>query len=199
MALPAVIQALLQGREVRGPHLVEFCFLSGPRRLSNLSYTINAGGHDWFGLRKLGATIEGLDEPGALEYSELRFSISGVDPRFVELFTLASTESKEEYVGRHVRVYRQFMNDEWQKLDEPQSAAAGIMHNIGIDLRPVQDGGTWYTERVISILAHNMFEGRGRPPASFYTPQDQQLRSPGDRGCNNITSIIETNIPFPWP
>ncbi len=195
MSLPTVIQAILQGRTVRVAHLVEFCFLTQSRRLWNGSFElVTSDDHHWFGLRKLGQ-IEGLEEAGALESAEMRFSVSGVDSRFLELFTLAAAESKAEYVNRHVKVFYQFFDADWQILDAPVACAAGLMDNIGVDAQPVAGGGT---QRIISITAQNIFHGRGRPPASFYTMRDQMNRSDGDRGLEHIYELIETNIETPW-
>lgn len=197
MALPAVIQAMLDGRTVRVVPLVEFCFKSGPRRVWPGSYKLTTGGHDWFGLNKLGAGME-ISDPGDLEAGEMKFFVSGVDDRFLELFTLAATESREEYAGRHVRVYEQYFDEDWQKLDEPQAATAGIMDSIGIDSRPIEIDGAHYTQRVISITAQNIFHGRSGTSASFYTNQDQQRRSSGDRGLEYKDQLVEVNIETPW-
>ncbi len=197
MTLSAVIQAKLDGRTVRVAPLVEFCFLSGPRRVWSGNYTLNAGGHDWFGLNKLGAGME-IADVGDLEAGEMKFFVSGVDDRFLELFTIVAGESRAEYVGKHVRVYEQYFDDDWQKLDEPQAATAGIMDSIGIESRPVEDDGKSYTQRIISISAQNIFYGRSNSSASFYTHQDQQRRSPGDRGLEYKDQLVELKIKVPW-
>ena len=197
MALPAVIQARLDGRRVVVAPLVEFCFLSGPRRVWPGNYKLNAGGHDWFGLNKLGAGME-ISDPGDLEAGEMKFFVSGVDERFLELFTIAAGESREEYVNRHVRVYEQHFDDDWQKLDDPQAVTAGIMDSIHIDAHPVEVDGVHYTQRIIAITAQNIFHNRSGSSASFYTNQDQQRRSPGDRGLEYRAQLVEVNIETPW-
>lgn len=197
MSLPTVIQAKLDGRTVRVAPLVEFCFKTQPRRVWPGRYTLNAGGHDWFGLNKLGAGME-IADPGDLEASEMKFFVSGVDERFLELFTLAAAESREEYVGRHVRVYEQYFDDDWQKLDEPQAVTAGIMDSIGIDSYQIEVDGVEYTQRIISITAQNIFHGRSGTSVDFWTNQSQQRRSPGDRGLEYRSQLIEVNIETPW-
>lgn len=197
MTYSAVIQARLDGRRVNVAPLVEFCFLSGPRRVWPGNYTLAAGGHLWFGLNKLGAGME-IADVGDLEAGEMKFFVSGVDERFLELFTIAAGESREEYVGKHVRVYEQYFDEDWQKLDDPQAVTAGIMDAIGIDSQPIESDGVHYTQRIISITAQNIFYGRSNSSASFYTMQDQQRRSPGDRGLEHKTGLVEVNIETPW-
>lgn len=197
MPYSEVIQARLDGRRVNVAVLVEFCFLSGPRRVWPGNYVLNAGGHDWFGLNKLGAGMS-IEDPGDLEASEMKFFVSGVDSRFLELFTIAASESREEYVGRHVRVYEQHFDEDWQKLDDPQAVTAGIMDSIGIESHPIEVDGVHYTQRIISISAQNIFHGRSNSSASFYTHQDQMRRSPGDRGLEYKAELVDLNIEVPW-
>lgn len=191
MALSETIQALLEGRTVRVAHLVEFCFDGQARRLWNGSYKITTGGHDWFGIRKLGS-IEGLEHDGDLQSAELKFSVSGVDSR---LLAMAVSENPEGYIGEIVKVYYQFFDEDWQLLDDPVARAAGIIDGVEVTRQPMEGGGT---RRVITITAQNIFYGRGIPPASFFTNSDQQQRFPGDRGLSYLSELQDTNIPFPW-
>ncbi len=193
MSLPSVIQTVLEGRTVRCAHLVEFLFKTQTRRLWNGSYKLVANGHDWFGIRKLG-TIEGLDDPGNLQAGDMRFTVSGVDPRFMAIPQLAFSEARREYVGRLVKVWLQFFDEDWQKLDDPIARACGIMD--GLEVTRVPDGTGW--RRTLSITAAKIFAGRNSPPASFYTNGDQQIRSPGDRALEYIASMEETIIQVPW-
>lgn len=198
MSLDPVIQAYLLGNTVRVAHLVEFCFKTQTRRLWNGSYElVTSDDHHWFGLRKLGA-IEGIDEPGALEASEMKFTVSGVDDRFLTLFTMASDESRDEYVERHARIFYAFFDEDWQNLGDPVARAFGIMGTIGLSANPVEDGGKSFTRRTISITAQNFLAARRSPPFSNYSTIDQQHRSPGDRGLEHISELIDTNIALPW-
>lgn len=190
MSLPTVIQTLLEGRTVRVAHLVEFGFCTQVRRLWNGSYTLTTGGHEWFGLRKLGS-IDGLDDEGVMQASQLKFTVSGVDARFL---SLAIGEDKSEYIGRMVFVFMQFFDEDWQKLDEPVARAAGIMDGIEISRQRAGDG--W--QRIATITAENIFYARGLPPAGYFTNRDQQIRHPGDRGLDKIPEIQETVIKVPW-
>jgi hypothetical protein len=194
MSFPSVIQTALEGGAVRCAHLVEFLFKTQTRRLWNGSYKLSANGHDWFGIRKLG-TIEGLDDPGNLEAGDMRFTVSGVDPRMLAIIQLALTEHKEEYIDRLVQVWLGFFDEDWQLLDAPIARAAGMMDRIEVTRAGLEDGSS---RRTISISAHNIFSGRSSAPASFYTDADQKLRSPGDRGLETIDESVETVVQVPW-
>lgn len=194
MSLPTVIQTLLEVRTVRVAHLVEFGFCTQVRRLWNGSYTLTTGGHDWFGLRKLGG-IEGLDDEGVMQASQMKFTVTGVEPRLASFLADAVAEDRSEYIGRIVRVWHQFFDEDWQKLDNPVARAAGIIDGLQVTRSPIKDGG-W--QRTVTITAENIFYGRGLPPAGYFTNRDQQIRHPGDRGLEFIPEIQETVIKVPW-
>lgn len=187
----SVIQTLLAGRTVRVAHLVEFEFCTQVRRLWNGHYILTTSdSKEWFPLRKLGK-IEGLDSNSDLSASEMRFSVSGVDSRFLQI---AITEDRSEYVNQLVRVWLQFFDEDWAILNAPVAHATGLMD--GVEVTCVESDGAWH--RVIGINAQNLFAGRGLPPYSSYTARDQQLRVPGDRGLEPVTETVETIIPQPW-
>jgi hypothetical protein len=148
------------------------------------------GGHDWFGLRKLGS-IEGLDSDGNGQAQKLEFTVSGVDAR---LFDIAKGADRTEYVGRYARVYNQFLDDEWQPLGDPVARAAGIMDGLEISRQRAESGST----RTITITATNIFYARSAGSDSYYTSPDQRRRFPGDRGLQYIPDLQDFNLPFPW-
>ncbi len=192
MALTATISALLAGRTVRCAHLVELCFATQARRISNLNYQITTSdGHDWFGNKKL-VSIEGLEHDGEGQSAELRVTVSGVDARFL---ALALSTDKAEYIGKHVKVYHQFFDQRRTLLDAPQARGSWIIDGFEVSRGPMDPNGT---RRTIVVTAQNMFYGRSQPPASYYTSVDQQLRFPGDRGLAYISLLQKANIPFPW-
>src|SRR6185503_2492894 len=115
MALSSTIKACLAGKTVRAAHLVEFCFKTQARRVWNGNYKLHAGGHDWFGLRKLG-TIEGFEQGNDLSAEQMRFTVSGVDARFLNIIKTAIGEDKDEYVGRLAEVFLCFFDENWQVL-----------------------------------------------------------------------------------
>jgi len=196
MSLSNVIQTQLEGRIVRVAHLVEFSFKTQYRRVWNGSYPLTTpDGKRWFGIRKLGS-IEGLDDDGNLTANAMKFSLSGVDARFLGLVKLALAESKAEYVGRLVRVYNCFFDADWQVLDAPVARAAGLMDRIYVERAQNRDDGS--SRRVITITAQNIFYGRGIPPAGYFTDTDQKRRSPGDRGLEPVSAQQEVVVQVPW-
>lgn len=197
MTAPLIIQQKRDSRIVRVAPLVEMRFLGGTRRVWAGNREISAGGHSWFGLNKLGAMID-ISDVGDIEASEMRFTLSGIDTRFLELFTMAADEARAEYVGRPVRVYECYFDDDWQVIESPEAHACGIMDSIEFDAHPVEMDGNWYTQHVITLTAQNLFSGRSGTSASFYSNLDQQRRSPGDRGLEYKAQLVELNIEVPW-
>lgn len=192
---PNTIRAKLQGRVVRMAHLASFDFdaLSGfePAYLWNGSRAFVSGGHTWNGLRGLGQ-LDGLDEAVALQATTITATLSGVDST---LLNLAVSEERSHYVGRMLRVYLQFFDEDWQPLDNPFARAAGIMDGMEVARTQAADGATI---RTISVTAPNIFSGRRVPPYGYFTDRDQQQRSPGDLGLQHIPELQNASIPVPW-
>jgi hypothetical protein len=181
---------MLNGRRVRAAYLVELQF-DQPRYLWNGFRTLEAGGRQWFGLRKLGS-IEGLDEQeDGLQSTELRLAISGGDAAFLQL---AISEERSTYVGKLVIVWIVFFDEDWQVIDEPFAFKAGIIDGIEVSRR--QDGDR--AIRTLSVTAQNIFYGRSTPPASNFSDLDQKYRYPGDRGLEQASDAVETVIQVPW-
>lgn len=192
---PNTIRARLQGRTVRLAHLVSFDFdaLSGfePAYLWNGSRAFISGGHTWNGLRGLGK-IDGLEESLALQATTITATLTGVDSN---LLAVAVSEDRAHYVGRMLRVFLQFFDEDWQPLDDPFARAAGIMDGMTVNRSQNGDGAT---VRSIAVTAPNIFAGRRVPPFGYFTDRDQQQRSPGDLGCQHIPELQNASIPVPW-
>jgi hypothetical protein len=192
VSLPTVIQTLLEGRTVRVAHLVEFGFCTQVRRLHNGNYTLTAGGHEWFGLRKMGA-IDGLDDEGPLQASQKKFTVSAVDARFL---ATAIAEDRSEIIGRIGRTWLAFFDEDWQVVDEPVARDACILDGMEVSKSSGDKGQTW--QRVATITGENIFYGRGTPSNGYFTPSDQRQRHPGDRGLDPVWEIQEAVIEVPW-
>lgn len=194
--LSAAIQEMLNGRIVRVGHLVELQFDTtsniAPVYLWNGSRTINVGGNDYVGRREL-LSIDGLEEEGDnLQASELRISVSGVEPGLLQA---AVSEDRGSYVGRPALVKLHFFDQDWQLLGDPIARNASIIDGIEIDWSANDDGSQ---TRPLTVTAQNMFYGRSVPPAGNYSNRDQQFRSPGDRGFEFVGNVPGRVTQVPW-
>jgi len=194
--LSAAIQEMLNGRLVRVGHLVELQFETtsniAPVYLWNGLRTINVGGNDYVGLRELGS-IDGLEEEGDnLQATELRLSVSGVDPG---LLNAAIAEDRGSFIGKLAFVRLQFFDADWQLLGDPIERNASIIDGIEIDWSVNDDGSQ---TRALTVTAQNIFYGRSVPPAGNYSNRDQQFRSPGDRGFEYVGNVPGRVTQVPW-
>lgn len=189
MDFSATIKAQLAGERVRVDALVEFSFVSQTIRLWNGSGTLpTADGKSWEGIAGIGR-IDGLEQSVDGTAPEQTFTLSGVDARFAAL----AKGSADEYYRRPVAVYLQFFDDDWQTLDNPFAISLRHMERLKAT-RTQSDEGFVYT---VSITAETPFTTRRRPPFSYYTDRDQQLRFPGDRGCEEVAGIDGKKIIWP--
>lgn len=191
MAFPATVSAALEGRGVKADLLVEFQFQSVFMLLWNGHGDLTTNdGKTWKGLRGLGQ-VEGLDVAVNGNAPPAVFSISGVDPR-----ALAEEQGDPaDYVNQPVIVYLQCFDDDWKPLDDPCAIWGGTMQVL-------QESYGWDDSRqasisTIGVTAESWFVGRGRPPYSFYSRQDQAGRSSGDKGLDYMASL--QNYTVRWP
>lgn len=190
--LSASIQEMLNGRLVRVGHLCEFR-VDDPKYLWDGHRTLDTlDGKTWEAARQLGS-IDGLEEEDDnLQSSEMKFTLSGVD---AELLQSAVAVDRSLYIGRLAFVWLQFFDADWQPLDNPVAYKCRIIDGIEVSHSVSDDGPE---ERSLSLTAQNMFYGRSTPPASNYSPRDQQFRSPGDRGLEFVSDVVKQQIHVPW-
>lgn len=191
---PDAIGGILEGRRVNMGMLVEFQFASGTERVWTGVRDLTSGGFTWFGIGKLNARVGGLQDTLSDESSDIELSVSGADLTD-SIAVKALSEDRSEYIGRLVRLWLQFFDDEFQNLDSPYPFKAGLMDAPEIDRVPNQGGG-W--TRTIRITASNIFYGRSSPKYAFWTDADQQQRFPGDKGLERVPELQRKVIHQPW-
>ena len=189
MNFPATVKAQLTGERVRVDALVEFGFASGITRLWNgFGLLPTNDGKTWQGLGNMGR-IDGLEQSINGTAPTQTFTLSGVDPTFA---AIAKGEAAE-YYRRPVTVFLQFFGDDWQPLDNPFAISLRHMERIKAKRTQTEEG----FEYTISLTAETPFTTRRRPPFSYWTDRDQQLRYPGDRGLEEVAGIDGKEITFP--
>lgn len=190
----AVIEAYAKNATVNAPVLAYFDFRDGPGAYWGGGYDVVFGGVTWQGIGKSGVvvSIDGLEQSGNLQASDMTFKLSGIDTDIMAAF---SNEDRAAYVGRLVGVYWQFLDENWQPLCSPIALRAGIMGTMTAD-RLTDDKGN--VTRTISLPASNIFFGRGSATSGYFTDPDQQALHPGDAFLSFVGSIQETAIRQPW-
>lgn len=191
----AVIEEYAKGNSVNIPALAYFDFRDGAQAYWGGEYALSSGGVTWEGIGKSGVLvgIEGLADSSDLASSDMTFTVSGVDADVMAVF---KNEDRAAYVNRLVGVYAQFCDANYQPLCSPFALRAGLMGTMTVDM--VQDPPTGAWTRTIRLPCSNIFSGRSTAKASFYTDRDQQMRHPGDKFFQFVSTLQDVTIPVPW-
>lgn len=179
------IAAVVAGRTVRATLLVFFDFVDEPLRLWMGQGTLVAGGQEWQGLGQWGS-IDGLEQAIGTVAPQTSFTLSGVAPNIVTL----ARQSSDRVKGRDVNVYTQFLDEDWQTLDQPFVVWSGIL-----DL--MKYAATGVSERTVTCTAEGLWTARRRPVYSLYTDRDQNARYPSDRGMELVPDLVTKNVTWP--
>lgn len=184
------------GRSVNASLLTYMNFRDDPVRWWLGYGDLVAGGHTWIGMgrRNGGALvqIEGLDAPIGTVAPQTTFTLSGVDPRAISIARASSDKAK----GRRVIVYIQFFgsattpsSELWAPMDKPNAIWTGEMDQVryGADAAGAQ----------VTVTAETIWANRNRPPFGLYTDPDQKARFPGDRGLEQVASLVTKTIRWP--
>lgn len=189
---PQTIAAKLAGREIGASLLCFMGFKDTPRRWWMGLGDLAAGGHIWQGTGDL-IQIEGLEQALGTAAPKTTFTLSGVDATVVSLARQASARVKD----RPCQVYIQFFEiapggDQmpWAPLDAPYAIWSGIMDQMSY----AADGPS---QRRVTLTAESIWTGRRRPAYGFWTDRDQQSRFPGDRGLEQVVSLVQKTIRWP--
>jgi hypothetical protein len=113
---------------------------------------------------------------GAAE--RVAFTLSGVPPRAVEL---AAGES-DTVKGVALNVGLGVFDADWQLVEAPIWLKRFVVDYLTLAR---QQQGTEEAVYTLGLQARSIFTGRRRPGLSFFTDEDQQRRSPGDRFCEH--------------
>lgn len=190
MDFSETIAAQIAGLRPRVDVLAEFRFLSETIFVWNGTGRLRTNDDKvWEGIGGLGS-VEGLAQSINGTAPPQNFTVSGVDERFAERVR----GEREEYYLQPVLTFLQFFDEAWQPLDNPLPWTFRQMTSMTLRRGAVENGVRRYT---VSIAAETPFVTRGRPPYSFLTDRDQQLRFPGDRGLERVAGIDGHPVTFP--
>lgn len=178
--------AQLGGQTVRLSPLVFFDFVDDPRWYGFQAGPLRtADDQIWEGTAGLGE-ISGLATPIGTTAPVVTFKMSGVDSRVAALARLASSTVK----GRDASVFIQVFTEDWGLLGSPIHIWDGELDLM----RYRAEGGGVYT---VSVTAETAWVKRNKPPFGYLTDTDQKARFPGDRGLEQVSSLIGKTINWP--
>jgi hypothetical protein len=178
--------AAVSGPVARLALLAQFDFVDDPRWYwTGFGSLRTLDDHLWEGTAGL-AAISGLDVPIGTTAPQVTFTLSGVDPRIIALARRQSDTVK----GRAVTVWFQLFNDDWSLRGAPYHIWTG-----DLDVMTYNAGGDGtYT---VSVSAESIWAGRRKPAFGYLSDADQEARSPGDRGLEQVASLPGKTINWP--
>lgn len=190
---PETIAAKLAGRTVAASLLVHMDFREEDRRFWFGFGGLEAGGHTWQGTGEL-IQIDGLEMPIGTVAPKATFTLSGIDAALVTLARNASDRVKD----RRATIYIQFFDvtpddasvEPWSRLDEPFAVSSWLMDQMTYSAQGA-------SERSISLTAESLWTNRRRPAFGLYTDRDQNKRFPGDRGLEQVPSLVQKQSRWP--
>lgn len=187
---PAAIKAKLGGATVAAQHLVFMDFRETPRRWWGGFGDLDAGGHRWQGIGDL-ISIDGMEQPIGTVAPKTTFTLAGIDAEIVRLAREASDRVKDRRVTVFVQFFEIFgAGQSWQTLDQPYAIWSGIMDQMTY----TAEGPT---QRQITLTAESIWTHRRRPAYGLYTDRDQNRRHPGDRGLEQVASLVAKTVRWP--
>lgn len=122
--------------------------------------------------------------------SRVTFTLSGVSDDI-----LALAESADEVKLKSCSIGFAIMDRNWQLIGEVHWLWRGIADFLAMDLTGSADGTITKTA---ALQVGSQMTGRRRRGLSYFTDQDQQTRSPGDRCCERVT-LYSQGVTKVWP
>jgi hypothetical protein len=119
------------------------------------------------------------------------FQLSGVPQNVVQLASGGADEVKRAALNVGLGVF----DAEWQLAGQPI-----WLKRFTVDFLTVQRQQQGSEEAIytVALSARSIFSGRRRPGLSFFTDDEQQRRSPGDRFCEHVRRYSR-DVSKAWP
>ncbi|MBX6427133.1 MAG: hypothetical protein IRZ09_14555 [Variibacter sp.] len=168
----------------------------------------------WCGVGNIEPGVNAIDATGAAykglgaladvpEFQQLlnghaervEFTLSGVSADVLEI---ASAEDAPAVKGRLCALGIGLMTEDWSALLGPVHWLRRYRADFLAVRQDVADDPGQPVVRTVVLSVGSLTTGRRRPALSFFTDQDQQRRSPGDRFCER-TPLYSQEITKRWP
>lgn len=193
MFFSETVAAAMAKKTIGASLLVFMDFKDAPRRWWTGFGMLDAGNAEWTGLGKF-VSVDGLEGQVGTAAPQATFTVSGVDPDIVAQARASSDRVK----GRRAVVYIQFFHTSptdagdqvHSLLDTPYAVWSGKMDQV-------QFSASGPSLRTITVTAETLWASRNRPRYGLYTDRDQNGRFPGDRGLEQVSSLVSKTIRWP--
>jgi len=154
-------------------------FNTGTLRLWSGVGPIEWNGHTWSGAGDL-AGISPIEETTDVVANGISFSFSGIDPSMI------ATALGEITQGRPVKLWLGMLQQDGSVIADPSMVFAGRM-----DVPTIDEGAETST---ITLTVESRLVALNTPRIRRWTPEDQKLRDPTDKGFEYINGLQEAEI-----
>jgi hypothetical protein len=158
---------------------VEIEFDSGTSRAWSGYGTITLDGNQYYGTGTLGS-ISAVSESTENKAAGISISLSGIPDDLVALAL------SEQYQGNETRVYLGAMNHLNVPFGDPYLLFKGRIDTMQIGESP--------ETATINLTVENRMIDLERARVRRYTPEDQKLDYPNDKGLDFVASIQDTEV-----
>ena len=176
--ITAAVAAAVAARAVRQVMFVELDFPSQFQRLHSWTgqYTVEGNVFDGVGIY---GEISQQRESSDLSANGIVLSLAGVPTAEISLIL------NEQYTGRRAKVWRGYLDDQYQLIADP----------VGPRLYKMDAPRIVYGETVVIALACESSAAEwGRANVARYTDQDHQRRWPDDRFFQFVPDLVDAEI-----
>lgn len=158
---------------------LEFETAGGTSRAWTGYGTISWNGQSWTGLGHL-LGVSAIEESGDVQANGVSISLSGVP---AELVSIALAQVRQ---NKPVRIWLGALNASGGVIADPY-----LMFQGRFDTAAIEEGAETAT---ITVQAENRLIDLERPRARRYTPDDQAIDYPGDKGLEYVASIQDLTL-----
>ncbi|MDB5620762.1 hypothetical protein [Tardiphaga sp.] len=179
MAFPVEVDNLLASNSASAgvAFLIRFSFRSATKlvwtgfgRLPTLDGAVWEGVGDVVNIGGISGSLSGTAPSGTL-------TASGVSPDLLP----RAIGGADDYLQRPVQILLQAFDDR-RRVGNPCPLDFGLMTGIEVS----RNGDS----RSLAINYESPYVGRSNPRGGWYSDRDQQLRFPGDRGCERVPFLL---------
>lgn len=178
-SLTAAMITEIKAGTMRPVIFVEIEFLSGTTRVWSGIGTFSFDGKTWIGVGDLGK-ISRIPETSQIAPSGITLSLSGIPASMV---TNVLTDSRQ---GKPVKIWLGALDSNDVLIVDPYQSFAGRMDVPAIEEGPETSTATFTVENELIDLK--------RTRVRRYTPDDQIIDFPGDKGFDYVGGLQEINL-----
>ena len=158
---------------------IEIEFELGTTRAWSGYGSITIDGEEYFGVGTLGS-IGSVSESSENKAVGVQLRLSGIPPELI------ATALSENYQGNPTSIYLGALNEDHSIVSSPYKIFSGQIDTMSVN----EDSES----ASITLTAESRMIDLNRPRVRRYTPEDQKIDFPNDKGLDYVSSLQEAEI-----